>query len=50
MPCKFNDKKECIHSDLFEKWKEDTKEIAWLTLGICPTCPLYLEDLEEVTE
>lgn len=50
MLCKFNESKECIHTELFDKWKDDKKETAYLTLGVCPVCPVYTEDItcEEV--
>ena len=39
--CKFDKSKECIRSELFDKWNDDKKETAFLTLGICPQCPIY---------
>ena len=50
MKCKFEPDMDCIKSELFEKWKDDKKETAWLTLGECPSCPIYNEcnDKEEV--
>lgn len=52
MKCKFNETKECIHVELFDKWKDNKWELAWLTIGICPDCPIYKEgiDSEEVKD
>jgi hypothetical protein len=46
MQCKFNETKECINTKLFEKWAHDEKETAWLTIGVCPNCPIYQGDLD----
>lgn len=52
MKCKFNKTKECIHAELFDKWKGDKYQTGWLTLGVCPKCPIYREatDCEEVED
>ena len=44
MKCKFNELKDCIKAEVFDKWKDDKKETAWLTIGMCPDCPIYKED------
>lgn len=46
MKCKFDKAKECIKIELFDKWKDDKGESAWLAIGICPCCPVYLEGLD----
>jgi hypothetical protein len=43
--CKFNENRECIQAKLFERWSHDKKEVAWLTLGVCPQCSVYAEGL-----
>jgi hypothetical protein len=50
MKCKFTPEKECIQSDIFEMWKDDKKETAWLTLGVCPECLIYNRPEKEVKE
>lgn len=46
MKCKFVETKKCIHAELFEEWKDNKKESAWLMLGICPNCPIYRADID----
>lgn len=43
MMCKFEGDKECINSELFDRWKDDKRETAWLALGVCPKCPIFGE-------
>lgn len=47
MKCKFNWVKECVNTELFDKWKDNKEEAAWLTLGLCPECPVYREDIDD---
>lgn len=47
MNCKFNEAMECIKSELFDKWKDDKREIAFRTLGVCPKCPVYRQDIDK---
>lgn len=46
MKCEFNESKECKEAELFDRWKDDKKETGWLTLGVCPECPVYRQDID----
>ena len=44
MKCKFQETEECINAKLFQKWKHNKRETAFLMLGVCPDCPVYNKD------
>jgi hypothetical protein len=48
MKCKFVETEECPISKLFDRWKDNKKETAWLMLGECLECSIYRNDVNEL--